>query len=192
MRAWWAFSLLLVGGAALSVDSVASTTPQVEQQAMASLNLMSLDGTPFDMTELSGKVVLVVNVASKCGFTPQYEGLQRLHEEKAKDGLVIVGVPCNQFGGQEPGQAEEIASFCRINYGVSFPILEKQDVNGTARSPLYQWLVDSDVGGGKKVRWNFEKFLVDRQGSVVERYSSRVAPDDADFRAAVEKALAAE
>lgn len=184
--------LLLSAAAGLFADSVASQPPAVEQQAMGTLNLTNLDGTSFDTPSLDGKVVLFVNVASQCGFTPQYEGLQLLHEEKGRDGLVIVGVPCNQFGAQEPGQAEEIASFCRINYGVNFPILEKQDVNGDSRSNLYRWLVGSDVGSDKDVKWNFEKFLVDRKGQVVERFSSRVAPNDPKLRGAVEKALAAE
>jgi len=185
----WLLGALLAGSVGLVATAHAERPPPMEQRAMAQLDLTRLDGTPLDAKALDGKVVLFVNVASKCGFTPQYEGLQLLHEEKSPDGLVIVGVPCNQFGGQEPGDAEQIASFCRINYGVNFPILEKQDVNGAARSDLYTWLVGSDVGRGKDVRWNFEKFLVDRNGMVVERFGSRVDPNDGKLRRAIEQAL---
>jgi glutathione peroxidase len=170
--------------------AVEQATPAVS--ALSGLALTQLDGTALDSQVLDGQVVLFVNVASKCGFTPQYDELQALYTEKQSQGLVIVGVPCNQFGGQEPGTAQEIASFCRINYGVSFPLLEKQDVNGPQRSALYQWLVQSSAGGGKDVRWNFEKFLVDRNGQVVERFSSRVGPNDGELRGLVERALAGE
>ncbi|MCP4808070.1 MAG: glutathione peroxidase [Proteobacteria bacterium] len=153
------------------------------------MQLTQLDGTPLPAEVLEGRVVLFVNVASKCGFTPQYTGLQSLFEEYEDRGLVLVGVPCNQFGKQEPGSSEEIASFCSLNYGVEFPLLEKQDVNGPDRSPLYDRLIDSDVGGGAKVQWNFEKFLVGRDGTVRNRFGSRTAPEDAELRAAIEAAL---
>lgn len=157
---------------------------------LADLSLVSLDGSPLPADALPGRAVLFVNVASRCGFTPQYAGLQRLHDELGPRGLVIVGVPCNQFGAQEPGTPSEIASFCSLNYGVTFPILEKQDVNGPARSELYARLVASPAGGGADVRWNFEKFVVDRAGNVVARFASRAAPDDASLRDAIERALA--
>jgi glutathione peroxidase len=157
---------------------------------LASLSLTRLDGTPFPTSELTGKAVLFVNVASKCGLTPQYEALQALYTAKKDQGLVIVGVPSNQFGAQEPGTKEEIATFCKVNYGVTFPLLEKQDVNGPSRSPLYQWLVASEAGGGKDIAWNFEKFVVDRHGRVIERISPKVAPDSPEVKAAVDKALA--
>ena len=130
-----------------------------------------------------------MNVASKCGYTPQYEGLQALYTQYKDKGLTIVGVPCNQFGAQEPGSAEEIASFCKLNYGVDFPLLEKQDVNGAARSALYTQLISSPAGGGADVKWNFEKFLVAPSGEVVGRFPSKVAPNDPALAAAIEKVL---
>lgn len=157
--------------------------------SLSGLSLTKLDGTPMAASTLKNKVVLFVNVASRCGFTKQYEGLQKLYEAKKDDGLVIVGVPCNQFGGQEPGSPEEIQSFCKMNYGVTFPLLEKQQVNGAKRSALYQMLVDSPAGGGSKVGWNFEKFLVGRDGSVASRFPSRVAPDSPELLQAIEDAL---
>ena len=153
--------------------------------------LVQLDGKPMDAAILTGKAVLFVNVASQCGYTKQYAGLQKLYETYRDRGLVIVGVPCNQFGGQEPGSAEEIQSFCKLNYGVSFPLLQKQEVNGAARSPLYQSLVSSPAGGGQDIKWNFEKFLVGRDGAVLARFPSKVAPEDPALISAIEAALAA-
>ena len=152
-------------------------------------DLTALDGSPLS-TPLDGKVVLFVNVASRCGLTPQYTGLQALAAEARDDGLVVVGVPCNQFGAQEPGTPEQIAEFCSATYGVDFPILEKQDVNGPSRSPLYQMLVNSEAGGGGDIAWNFEKFLVDRNGVVRHRFSPQTAPSDAGLRSAIAELLA--
>lgn len=151
--------------------------------------LVALDGSPIDPSTVDGKAILFVNVASRCGFTGQYEGLQALYEAHKEDGLVIVGVPCNQFGGQEPGKPEEIASFCKMNYGVTFPLLEKQDVNGAKRSDLYRWLVGSGVGGDRDVRWNFEKFVVGRDGQVLARFASQTGPDDPELARAIDQAL---
>lgn len=156
---------------------------------LADLDLTRLDGAPIEADQLNGKVVLVVNVASRCGFTPQYAGLEQLHDTYGARGLQVVGVPCNQFGGQEPGDAEQIATFCEKNYGVSFTMLEKQDVNGKDRSPLYGFLVDSPVGKGQRVQWNFEKFLVGRDGQVIGRWGSRTTPSDPALIAAIEQAL---
>ena len=156
---------------------------------LTDLELTRLDGAPIEAEQLAGKVVLVVNVASKCGFTPQYAGLQKLHDTYAARGLQVVGVPCNQFGGQEPGDAEQIATFCEKNYGVTFTMLEKQDVNGKDRSPLYGFLVDSPAGNGQRIQWNFEKFLVGRDGRVLSRFGSRTQPSDPAFIAAIEQAL---
>lgn len=149
--------------------------------------LTLLNGDSFKTSEWDGKVVLYVNVASQCGFTPQYDGLQSLWTEMKDKGLVIVGVPCNQFGSQEPGKGEEIQSFCRINYGVDFPLLEKQNVNGKERSPLYQYLLASFK---TPVAWNFEKVLVGRDGKVIDRYRSATGPDSDKLREAIQKALA--
>jgi glutathione peroxidase-family protein len=156
-----------------------------------SAQLISINGSPFDTSQLAGKVVLIINVASKCGYTPQYEGLEKLWQGYRERGLVLLGAPCNQFGGQEPGQAEEIESFCKINYGVTFPLLDKQDVKGKAASPLYRWLESSAAGAGSPVKWNFEKFLVSRDGRVVGRWRSATTPDDADLVGAIERELAA-
>ncbi len=150
--------------------------------------LTALSGDTIETADWSGKVVLYVNVASKCGFTSQYDGLQKLWTTYKERGLVIVGVPCNQFGSQEPGQSAEIQSFCRINYGVDFPLLEKQNVNGGKRSDLYKFLLK---GRSTPVMWNFEKFLVGRDGAVIDRYRSTTAPDDKGLVAAIEKALGA-
>ena len=151
-----------------------------------------LDGAPATLGEITdGRPALLVNVASKCGLTPQYAGLERLHEEYADRGFTVVGLPCNQFLGQEPGTPEEIAEFCSATYGVTFPLTEKIDVNGDDRHPVYAALVDApDEGGrGGDVQWNFEKFLVDRSGNVVARFSPGVEPDDDRLVAAVESVL---
>jgi glutathione peroxidase len=148
-------------------------------------NLTTLDGTPLAPEVLKNKVVLFVNVASRCGLTPQYSGLVELDKAYGERGLVIVGVPCNQFGGQEPGTPEEIQDFAETKYDVDFTLLEKQDVNGPNRSPLYQFL----VGNGPDIAWNFGKFLVGRDGEVVARFEPQTAPDDAGLKAAIEKAL---
>ena len=140
---------------------------------------------------VANKVVLVVNVASKCGLTPQYTGLEALHNEFAGKGFSVVGVPCNQFGAQEPGSAEEITTFCSTTYGVTFPLTEKVDVNGPARHALYEKLTPVQDGEGHSgdIRWNFEKFLVGKDGTTVVRFGPMVAPDDAALRAAITKAL---
>jgi len=172
---------------ALADDAPAAAAAPASR--LDTLALTRIDGTSFDTATLKGKVVLFVNVASKCGYTYQYEGLQALYTAHEADGLVIVGVPCNQFLGQEPGEPEEIVTFCQQNYGVTFPLLEKQDVNGMGRSPLYRWLVASDAGGGEKLGWNFEKFLVGRDGQVLARFDSKTKPGDVALVSAVENAL---
>ncbi|QEU59086.1 Gpx2 [Kluyveromyces lactis] len=135
-------------------------------------------GEPFPFTQLEGKVVLIVNVASKCGFTPQYKELEALYKKYEDKGFIVLGFPCNQFGHQEPGTDEEISQFCQLNYGVSFPILKKVDVNGSEADPVYDFLKNEKSGllGFKGIKWNFEKFLVDKKGTVVERYSSLTKP----------------
>ncbi|MEL6778144.1 MAG: glutathione peroxidase [Cyanobacteria bacterium J06597_16] len=148
-------------------------------------NLTQLDGTPLSPDAIANKVVLFVNVASQCGLTPQYSGLVDLDKAYGDKGLVIVGVPCNQFGAQEPGSPEEIKDFTQSKYDVEFTLLEKQDVNGANRSDLYSFL----VGDGADIDWNFGKFLVGRDGTTVERFGPRTAPDDASLKAAIEKAL---
>jgi len=155
---------------------------------------VKINGLTSDTDVLGGvanKVVLVVNVASKCGLTPQYTGLETLHNEFAGQGFSVVGVPCNQFGAQEPGSAEEITTFCSTTYGVTFPLTEKVDVNGSSRHALYEKLTPVQDGEGHSgdIRWNFEKFLVGKDGTTVVRFGPMVAPDDAVLRAAITKAL---
>jgi glutathione peroxidase len=151
----------------------------------------ALTGGPANLAQYRGRALLVVNVASRCGLTPQYAGLQTLHDEYADSGLVVLGAPCNQFAGQEPGTAEEISDFCQVNYGVTFPLTAKVDVNGPDRHPLYAALVGTADAEGHAgdVRWNFEKFLVAPDGTVAARFAPTVQPDSADLRAAIEKVL---
>jgi len=137
----------------------------------------SISGTEVDLSAYRGKAVLVVNTASKCGFTPQYQGLEELYERFEDDGLVVLGFPCDQFGHQEPGSDDEIAEFCQLNYGVSFPMFAKVEVNGDDAHPLFAWL-RSQRGGvlGDRIKWNFTKFLVDPDGKVVKRYAPSTKP----------------
>jgi len=150
-----------------------------------------LDGTPGSLGDHAGKVALVVNVASKCGLTPQYEGLERLHERFAEQGFTVLGVPCNQFLGQEPGTAEEIAEFCSTTYGVTFPLYEKIEVNGEGRHPLYDELtaVPDAAGEAGDIQWNFEKFLVGPDGAVIGRFRPTVDPEAPEIVEAIEAAL---
>ncbi|MDQ0261552.1 glutathione peroxidase [Sinomonas atrocyanea] len=152
------------------------------------------DGTETTFGAFAHHAVLVVNVASKCGYTRQYDGLEALHREFRDRGLVVLGVPCNQFAGQEPGTAEEIEEFCRVNFGVTFPLAAKSDVLGKNQHPLYAALTQYPAGDdlGEKVKWNFEKFLVDPEGQVVGRFRSSVEPDSAELRSAIEAVLPAE
>ena len=140
----------------------------------------SLDGKPVDLGQYRGKVLLIVNTASKCGFTPQYEGLELLYRRYLDQGVEVLGFPCNQFGGQEPGLEAEIAAFCEENYGVSFPMFAKVDVNGGKAHPLFQHLKSEAPGvlGTEGIKWNFTKFLVGRDGKVVHRYAPQTKPED--------------
>lgn len=141
------------------------------------IKINSLQGKPINLKDFEGKHILFVNVASKCGFTPQYKGLEELHQ-KYKDKLVVIGVPCNQFGSQEPGSSEEIQEFCEVNYGVSFLITEKIDVKGQNQHPLYSWLTNKEFNSKKSssVKWNFQKYLVDNNGKLIDYYFSITKP----------------
>ena len=154
-------------------------------------SISTLDGQPNALANAAGKVTLVVNVASKCGLTPQYEQLEALQKQYAAQGFTVVGVPCNQFMGQEPGTSEEIQIFCSTTYGVTFPLTEKIDVNGEARHALYSALtpVADAEGVDGDIRWNFEKFLVNRDGAVVARFHPKTAPDAPEVISAIESAL---
>lgn len=153
--------------------------------------IAALDGEPFDLERLRGKAVLVVNVASKCGLTPQYLGLEELQHRYVERGFTVLGVPCNQFGGQEPGTAEEISTFCASTYGVTFPITEKVDVNGQRKHPLFAELeAQTDASGeAGDIQWNFEKFLVSPSGDVVGRFRPQVAPEADELVGAIEAIL---
>lgn len=148
--------------------------------AITDFDVKRADGTRIPLTEWRGKVLLIVNTASRCGFTPQYEGLEALHRRYADRGFEVLGFPCNQFAGQEPGSAEEIASFCSLTYDVTFPVFAKIDVNGADADPLFERLKADAPGlmGSKAVKWNFTKFLVDREGRTVRRYAPTTKPED--------------
>ena len=153
------------------------------------IEVTTLDGQKQDLHQLEGKVALVVNVASKCGFTPQYAGLEKLYGKYRDQGLVVLGFPCNQFGAQEPGSPDEIAGFCEKNYGVTFPMYEKVEVNGPQTHPVFSFLKGEKKGilGTEKIKWNFTKFLVDKEGRVVKRYAPTTKPEA--IAAAVEELL---
>jgi glutathione peroxidase len=153
------------------------------------LPVTAADGSTVDLAGEDGKVLLIVNVASKCGFTPQYEGLEALQKSYAARGFSVLGFPCNQFGAQEPGDADEIASFCKLTYDVDFPLFGKIDINGDEAAPLYRYLKDEAPGllGSKAIKWNFTKFLVDRAGKVVRRYAPQTRPEE--LRADIEALL---
>lgn len=152
----------------------------------------TIDGAEKSLADYEGHVLLIVNVASACGLTPQYEGLQRLYEEHKDQGFVVLGFPCNQFGAQEPGTEEEIAAFCDTRYGVTFPMFAKLDVNGEGAHPLFRWLESQDTqpDGPGDIKWNFAKFLINRRGDVVARYAPTVQPQAPELEEAIEGTLA--
>ena len=156
-----------------------------------SFNVTTLDGRPTTLADYQGKVLLIVNTASQCGLTPQFAGLQALHEQYAAQGFTVLGFPCNQFGSQDPGSNEEIGAFCRQNYGVTFPMMAKIEVNGDGADPLYKWLKAQAPGilGSEAIKWNFTKFLIGRDGQVIKRYAPQDEP--ATLTADIEAALAA-
>lgn len=147
------------------------------------LKATTLEGTNFEFSQLKGKKVMIVNTASKCGFTPQYEQLQEVHEKYGNGNFVILGFPCNQFGSQEPGTNDEIGSFCQKNYGVSFQMMDKIDVKGDDQHQVYQWLTNKNMNGvnSSSVKWNFQKYLIDENGNWVDTYSSMTKPNDKDI-----------
>jgi glutathione peroxidase len=179
--------LALAGAAARAEEKGAQKVPPV-----LNFTMKGLDGKDVDLSKYQGKVVLIVNVASKCGYTPQYQGLQALHEKYAKDGLVVLGVPSNDFGKQEPGSNEEIKEFCTKNYNVSFDMLGKVVVKGEGQCPLYKFLTskETDPKFAGPIKWNFNKFLVGRNGEIVGRFDSAVKPESPELTQAVEAELA--
>jgi glutathione peroxidase len=161
----------------LSIMLFAATTT-LSAQSIHSFTVKSIDGKDIKMSGFKGKKILIVNTASKCGYTPQYESLEKVYEQY-KDKLVIIGFPCNQFGGQEPGSNEEIVEFCKKNYGVTFPLADKVDVKGTNTAAIYQWLTQKSKNGvlDASISWNFNKFLLDENGKMIAYYPSNVKPD---------------
>ena len=156
---------------------------------IADFTVESSNGSKLDLSEKKGKVLLVVNTASKCGFTPQYKGLEEVFQDYKDKGFEVLAFPCNQFGGQEPGGQDEIEQFCEVNFGLSFPLMKKVDVNGAEASPLFDWMKGEAPGlmGSKSIKWNFTKFLIDREGNVVKRYAPQDTPDR--IRKDIEKLL---
>jgi glutathione peroxidase len=182
-------SMFLVG---LVVSASASRAADEKAPAALRFTMKSLAGKEVDLSQYRGKVVMIVNVASKCGLTPQYKQLQAIHEKYSKEGLAILGFPCNQFGQQEPGTAHEIGEFCRANYGVAFAMFAKIDVNGDGACPLYKYLKSLSTApkGPGEISWNFEKFLLDRNGEVIARFAPRTKPDDSEVIKIIERELA--
>ncbi len=180
----------LVMGATVSAFGVGSASAAAP--AALDFKVKSIDGKEVDLSKYKGKVMLVVNVASECGLTPQYEKLQDLHKKYASKGLAVLGFPCNQFGTQEPGSETEISQFCKKNYGVEFDLFSKVDVNGESASDLYKHLTSlpTKPKGAGKVSWNFEKFLIGRDGEVVARFEPKTAPDAPEVVKAIETELA--
>jgi glutathione peroxidase len=185
-----------IGRSAKAVEAATTpANPEADTATPLDQDMKTLDGKDVNLAKkYKGKVVLLVNVASKCGLTPQYEQLQALHDKYSEQGLAIVGVPCNQFNGQEPGTAQQIAEFCELKYGVEFDLLAKVNVNGPDAAPLYKHLTSKEKNPnfGGDIGWNFEKFVFNRQGQLVARFAPRVKPDSKEVVEAIEAELARE
>jgi glutathione peroxidase len=174
-----------------SVELKSNINPDGDKKMnnISAIKVKDMDGKKVLLSSFKGKVLLIVNVASQCGNTPQYKGLQELNEKFKDKGLLILGFPCNDFGGQEPGTNEEIKEFCSTNYGVTFKLFDKVKILGTDKSKLYAVLTDNDVTGTKDVKWNFEKFLIAKNGDIVSRFASKVEPMDKQIIEAIDKEL---
>jgi glutathione peroxidase len=177
----------MLGTAALLLPLLLVTTA-LPAASVYDYTLNSIDGKPTSLSTFKGKVIMLVNVASRCGYTPQYAGLESLYEKYKDQGFVIIGIPANNFGGQEPGTNAEIKTFCKSKYAVTFPMMSKVSVAGADKAPLYQYLTSSGKTGGE-IQWNFTKFLIGRDGQILARFEPAVAPDDPSLNTAVEKAL---
>jgi glutathione peroxidase len=176
----------------LLLATIMTTTLSIHAaDSLYDIPLKDIDGKNTSLKPYQGKVMLIVNVASKCGFTPQYTALEALHQKYAAQGLVVCGFPCNQFGGQEPGTDAEIKEFCTSKYSVTFPMFDKLEVNGANRHPLYVALAGKDSPFPGNIKWNFTKFLIGRDGKILNRFDSKVKPDSAEVTKAIEAALAA-
>ncbi len=186
------FALAFLAIASIALLAFNETDKENTVPPVLNFTMNSLDGKPVKLSKYQGKVVMMVNTASKCGYTPQYKSLQALHEKYADKGLAILGFPANEFGQQEPGTNEQIADFCKKNYGVEFEMFSKIVVKGPDQHPLYKHLTstDTDPNFAGEVKWNFEKFLIDRQGNIINRWRSKTAPDSEEMITAIEAALA--
>lgn len=185
------FVLAALATAAVAAFGFAADKKEEKVKSPLDFKLTDINGKEVDLSQYKGKVVLLVNVASKCGYTPQYEGLQKLYAAHEKEGLVVIGVPANEFGKQEPGTNEEIQKFCTSKYNVTFPMMGKVVVKGDGITPLYKYLTDkeSDPKFAGDIKWNFEKFLISRKGEVVGRFASKVAPDSDELTKAIKAEL---
>jgi len=182
-------SFLALGAAVLVASTVSAESPGAEK--LQAIPLKDIDGKTTSLKDYAGKVLLIVNVASKCGYTPQYKGLEELHQKYSAKGFSVLGFPCNDFGGQEPGTAAEIKTFCSTKYSVTFPLFEKLHVKGAEQHPLYAALTGKSSPVPGDVKWNFGKFLIGKDGKILKRWDSKTTPDDAELAAAIEAALAA-
>lgn len=176
---------------ALLATLIAMTTITARAESIYDIKLKDIDGKDTSLAAYKGKVVLIVNVASKCGYTRQYTGLEAAYEKYKGQGFVILGFPCNQFGGQEPGTNEEIKQFCSSKFNVTFPLFDKLEVNGNNRHPLYTALAGKDSPFPGDIKWNFNKFLLGKDGRIIKRFDSKVAPESPEMTQAIEAALAA-
>ncbi len=183
--------MLKIASLLLAVAMLVPSLARAEEPKLLSIPLKDIDGKDTTLKSYQGKVLLIVNVASRCGFTPQYEGLEALWRKYKDQGLMVLGFPSNDFGGQEPGTAEEIKQFCHSRYDVTFPLFEKLHVKGAEKQPLYMELTGSTSPVPGEVKWNFGKFLIGRDGQILTRFDSNVTPDSQTLTSAVEKALAA-
>ncbi len=182
------FALLaLAFGVAYRWKSPRRASGSLSMSSFHDFSVQTIDGTPKSLKDYQGHPVLVVNVASECGLTPQYKGLEDLYKHYKAQGLMVLGLPCNQFGAQEPGSEAKIKEFCEVKYGVDFPLTSKIEVNGPGAHPLYTWL--RSQSGGTDIQWNFEKFLIGKDGHVIKRYSPKTVPEDAGLKADIQAAL---
>jgi glutathione peroxidase len=173
-----------------AVTSLFNTSTVVDSEAnIYKYNVKNINLNDVELSDYKGKVLLIVNVASKCGFTNQYEGFQKIYEEYKDQGFEILGFPCNDFGGQEPGTNEEIQEFCSLNYSTSFPMFDKVKVKGKEKHPLFEMLTNNSVTGKSNIKWNFEKFIIDKEGNIVDRFRSATKPDSKKVVSVIEREL---
>jgi glutathione peroxidase len=191
MSTLWSLGVVFSLAMVAAVGGVASGQSTEKPSSALDFQVKSIDGKAVDLGVYRGKVLLIVNVASKCGLTPQYEQLQALYKKYEPRGFAVLAFPCNQFGQQEPGTPDEIKQFCKVNYGVTFPLFEKIEVNGDGATPLYKYLtsLQTKPSGPGKITWNFEKFVVGRDGQVVARFAPRTKPDDPELLKVIEAEL---